>query len=148
MRMWHGIRPHRLAALLFLVLWVCAWAVTIITWERDAAGYSVGMNPVAIPLHFVLPLVLGILVGLPRRGGGHGSWKACALAGSVFGVVEFGVLWLVEGLWLPAAASEAPLSELAVGAIVGAVIYAAVCAVLAVVGGKVGRALGRRGSDV
>ena len=143
-----GIGIHRLVALFVLVLWASAWAVTVVTWERDAAGYSVGMNPIAIPLHLVLPLVLGGLVGSRASGAGRSSWRVCALAGLVFGVMQFGLLWLVDGLWLPAAEFEQPFWEMAVGAIVGTVIYAAVCAVLAVVGGKVGRTLGRRGSGV
>jgi len=143
-----GIGIHRLVALFFLVLWVSAWAVTVGTWERDAAGYSVGMSPIAIPLHLVLPFVLGGLVGLHRAGMRSVSWKACALAGLVFGVVQFGVLWLVDGLWLPSVEFEQPFWEMAVGAIVGTVIYAAVCVVLAVLGGKVVRTLGRRESDV
>jgi len=143
-----GIGIHRLVSLFFLILWASAWAVTVVTWERDAVGHSVGMNPIAIPLHLVLPCVLGGLLGARASSAGRSPWRVCALAGLVFGVVQFGVLWLVDGLWLPAAEFEQPFWEMAVGAIVGAVIYAAVCAVLAVVGGKVGGTLGRRGSDV
>lgn len=142
-----GIGIYRLVALLFSVLWVCAWAVTVVTWERDAAGYSVGMNPVAIPLHLVLPFVLGGLVGLRRAGTRSASGRVCTLVGLAFGVVQFGILWLADVLWLPAVESEAPFWEMAVGAMVGTVIYAAVCVVLGVLGGKVGRTLAPRRSD-
>lgn len=142
-----GIGIYRLAALLFSVLWVCAWAVTVVTWEHDAAGYSVGMNPVAIPLHLVLPFALGGLVGLGRSIASRAFWKTCALAGLAFGIAEFGILWLVDVLWLPAAELETPFWEMAAGAVVGTVIYAAVCVVLSMLGGKVGRTLARRRSD-
>jgi hypothetical protein len=131
--------------LIFLILWAAAWAVTALTWERDAAGYSVGMNPGAIPLHVVLPIVLGVLIGARGRPRG-GSWRACMIAGVAFGIVEFAVLSVLDVLWLPAAAAEPPFSELVVGGIVGTGIYAVACGVLAPLGGWVGRALLRRQS--
>jgi len=137
---WHGIRTHRLAALLFLVFWGSAWLLTVITWERDAAGYSVGMNSIAIPLHFVLPLVVGGLVGLSQSSASSAFWKACALAGLVFGVIHFAVLWLVDVLWLPEVESGPGFSELAAEALAFTLTYAAICVVLSMIGGKVSRA--------
>jgi len=137
---WHGIRTHRLAVLLFLMFWASAWLVTVITWERDVAGYSVGMNSIAIPLHFVLPFVVGGLVGLSRSSTPSALWKACALAGLVFGVIHFAVLWLVDVLWLPEVESGPGFSELAAEALAFTLTYAAICVVLSMIGGRVSRA--------
>ena len=138
---WNGIKTHRLAALLFALLWITAWFVTIATWERNPAGYSVGMSSIATPFHFVLPLVAGGLAGALRSKGSSTPWKACALAGLIFGVVHFAVLQLVDVLWLPEAEFGLGSTEWAAEALAFALTYAVICVVLSVIGGGTGRAI-------
>ena len=136
---WQGIRTHGLAALVFLAFWIVTWLVTAITWELDAEGHSVGMNSIAIPLHFVLPFVVGGLIGLFRNSTMGSFWKTCALAGLVFGVIHFLVLLVVDVLWLPQVESGVGFSELAAEALAFALSYAVICVVLSMVGGWVSR---------
>lgn len=134
-------RNGRLAALLFAVLWLSTWFVTVMTWEKDAAGFSIGMAPIAIPLHLLLPLILGLLPGLIRHDAS--PWKSYMLTGAIFAIAHFFILSLVDLLWLPAVKDSPPLAELAAGTLVGAVVYAAVCVVLSLLGGWIGRMLFR-----
>jgi len=143
-QLWHDIQTHRLATLLFLLLWAATWLVTVVTWERDAAGFSIGMAPLAIPLHLVLPLTLGALITLYRSNTPGTLLRTCALAGAIFGVVHFAILSLVDVLWLPEVESSPPFADLAGGTIVGAFVYAGVCVVLSMIGGGVSRALAAR----
>jgi hypothetical protein len=133
--LWQKLGRHPLATSMFAVLWLVTWLVTVLTWERDAAGYSIGMNLIAIPLHLALPLVLGVVVARCWADAPGARAKRCALAGLVFGFVEFGVLWLVDVLWLPALETEPAFLDEAAGALVGATLYAAGCVVLAMLGG-------------
>jgi len=135
---WQGLHRHPLATSSFTLLWLATWVVTVLTWERDAAGYSIGMSPSAIPLHFALPVFLGVIVGLYATTTLGFRARRFALAGAVFGVVEFAILALVDLVWLPAVEVPQPVSELVVGAMVGAVIYGGICAVLSLLGGGLG----------
>lgn len=92
------------------------------------------MSPIAIPLHFLLPLALGALVG--------SSWRvkqrvgrACAIAGAVFGMLHFGVVWLVDLLWIPPVESPMERSEFVAEALAFALGYVAICIVLSMVAG-------------
>jgi hypothetical protein len=134
-RVWRWLRRHPVATSLFAVLWLATWVVTVLTWERDATGYSIGMSPSAIPPHLVLPLLLGIIVGLYTTAAAGLRTKRCAVAGLVFGLVEFGILALVDLAWLPQVEAEQPFGEMVVGSIIGAILYAGGCAVLGVLGG-------------
>lgn len=142
-RLLDEIRTHSIAAALFVVLWAITWTITVVTWERDAAGYSVGMASIAIPLHLLLPLVLGVLVG----SGSHSPrtlTRTCGVAGLVFGFVHFAILWLVDVLWLPEVESRPPFADLAAEAVGFTLVYAIICVVLAIVGGRLGSALATR----
>jgi hypothetical protein len=129
------------AALLFVGLWLATWVVTVVTWERDAAGFSIGMNPVAIPLHMVLPLLLGTLIGRYGSAPPATLSRTCGFAGAVFGVVHFALLALVDVLWLPEVESSPPFTELVGGALVGAFLYALICVALSMIGGRASQAL-------
>lgn len=135
---WRWLRRHPLATSLFGLLWLATWALTVLTWERDAAGYSIGMSPSVIPLHCALPVFLGVIVGLYATAALGFRARRFALVGAVFGVVEFVILALVDLVWLPAVEVPQPLSEMVVGAIVGALIYAGISAVLSILGGGLG----------
>jgi hypothetical protein len=143
-RLWPGVRAHRLAALFFLGLWLATWLVTVVTWERDAAGFSIGMAPFAIPLHLLLPLVLGALMWLTRSDAPGTLLRTCALAGAIFGIVHAAVFSLVDLLWLPQVESPPPFAELAAGALLTAAMYAGACAGLSVIGGGFSRACAAR----
>ena len=143
-RLWHSVHTQPLAALLFLALWLTTWLVTVVTWERDAAGFSIGMAPLAIPLHLLLPLVLGALVWLYRSSAPSTLLRSCAFIGAIFGLVHATVFSLVDVLWLPQVESSPPLGELAAGAAVAAVVYAGVCVVLSTIGGAISRACAAR----
>ena len=142
-RRWHDLCPHRLAAILFLVLWFVTWLATIVTWERDAAGFSVGMGSLVRPLHLALPLLLGVLAGLYRGKPLRTLLGICALAGVTFGAVHFAILALVDALWLPSVEASPPFLELAAGAMVGALLYAGACTLLCMLGGGLGLAARR-----
>jgi len=144
--LWRRLGRHPLATSLFAALWLVTWLVTALTWERDAAGYSIGMNPIAIPLHVILPLALGVVVARCWADGPTARTKRCATAGLVFGFAEFAVLWLVDVLWLPALEIEPRFVDAAAGALVGAALYAAGCAALGMLGGALtaGMTAGRR----
>jgi hypothetical protein len=146
-QLWHDLRTHRWAALLFLLLWAATWLITIGTWERDAAGYSVGMSSVAIPFHLVLPVALGALVGLAWSAPSRPFWRACALVGLVFGIIHFALLLLVDAVWLPEVEAGPSPPDMAAEALAFAATYAIMCVVLSVIGGGVGRALAARLRD-
>jgi apolipoprotein N-acyltransferase len=133
-RLVQTLRRHPLATAIFTVLWLATWLVTILTWERDAAGRSVGMHRVAIPLHFVLPLVLGTVLALAAPGD-RAPVRRCVLGGIIFGIVEFVILALFDALWLPAPEPPTPVGELVIGTAAGAVLYAVACAVLSALAG-------------
>lgn len=133
--------PRWRPAGVFLALWFATWLVTVLTWERDAAGHSIGMAPPAIALHLVLPIVLGLVVVAWRAHGSSRSYGGqCALAGAVFGFFEFGVLALVDVLWLPQLETALPASEFLLGTLAGAVAYSALCVLLCLLGGWLGKA--------
>lgn len=139
-QLWQGVRTHRWPLLLFLGLWLGTWVVTVVTWERDAAGFSIGMAPFAIPLHLLLPLVLGALMWLYRSDAPGALLRTCAFAGAIFGIVHAAVFSLVDLLWLPQVESPPPFAELAAGALLTAALYAGGCVVLSTVGGRFSRA--------
>jgi hypothetical protein len=95
--LWHDIKSHRLAAAIFLVVWLAAWGITVGIWQYDADGYSFGMHPVSIPWHFVLPLVVGGLVGWWRAAFGAGI-KGGMLAGMLFCVTNMAILVAWSGI--------------------------------------------------
>jgi hypothetical protein len=138
-QVWHDIRSHPAASILFLVLWVAVLVGTVVTWQIDAGGHSVGMNPGAIPFHLVLPLIVGALVAGWCREALRPFGKACALAGLVFGVIHFAVLLLVDSLWIPAVENGLSLPDYAAEAAGFAAAYALISVVLSMVGGE-GRA--------
>lgn len=138
--LWQGIRTHRLSGLLFLALWLATWVVTVVTWEQDANGFSLGMEPLAVPLHLVLPLILGALVRMYGSNAPGTFLRTCALAGTIFAIAHFAILSLVDVLWLPELQFSPPFAELAAGTMFGAILYAAVCVVLSMIGGGVSRA--------
>ncbi len=53
---------HRPAAALFLAWWLATWVITAVTWLRGPTGEPVGMHPLAVALHALLPLAAGGLV--------------------------------------------------------------------------------------
>jgi hypothetical protein len=132
----HHTLPLRLRpALLFFALWMLTWAVTAVTWERDTAGYSLGMGAIAMPLHLVLPLVLGALLTNARGDPPATVVQRCALAGLGFSVLHCGVLVLVDTWWLPVVASAPPRSEFIAGTLVLLAVYGCASAGLCVIGG-------------
>lgn len=141
-QLWQALLRHPMAIAVFSLLWLVTWGVTVLTWERDAAGYSIGMAPGAIPLHLILPILLGGVVGLYATNPPGVNAKGCTLAGLALGLVQFGVLSIVDFLWLPAAEPGLPIGDLVAGTLVGAVAYAGVCAVLGVLGGGIRAGLG------
>ena len=139
-KFWQDIKTHRTASLLFLVCWIAVWAVTVGTWQYDAAGYSVGMGPVAIPLHFVLPLALGALIGWGGAGRPETSGKRCVLAGLIFSVIHFAVIPLGLSLFWRTAVKNEPDCWLAQWeALHFGLLYAVICIVLSIMGGRMSR---------
>jgi hypothetical protein len=135
---------YRVSLLPLLMLWAGAWLVTVVTWETDAAGYSVGMSPFAIPLHLLLPFLVGVVVGArptatPRKAG-----RACGIAGGLFGLIHFGVFWIVDLLWIPPVETPPPPADFAAEAVGWIIGYVIICMALAVLGGKARAAVGRR----
>jgi hypothetical protein len=142
--LWQAIRSHPRTTLLFILLWIATWVGTVVTWERDPAGYSVGMSPIAIPFHFVLPTLLGALVGTAWHGTPHGISKAYALVGGAFGAVHFALLWPVDAVWLPDVQSGLSRSEFVAEAVGFALGYTAICVGLGVFGGRLSRVVRSR----
>lgn len=138
---WHEIRNHPVASLLFFVLWVVVWAVTVAAWETDAAGHSVGMSSAAVPLHLLLPLVLGALVGWWWRSTPRSLGRVCAFAGLAFSALHVVALLMVGLVWIPQVESVPETSETVAGTLVFAVVYAAISIVLGMIGGTMGRSL-------
>jgi len=58
-KLWHDIKAHKLAAVLFLVYWLATLVVVPITWNE-------GIPFPVVLLLFTVPLIAGILVGLWR----------------------------------------------------------------------------------
>jgi len=136
MQLDHHTPPLRLRpALVFLALWMLTWAVTVVTWEHDAAGYSVGMGAIAMPLHLILPLVLGALLMNARSDSPATVVKRCALAGLGFSVLHCGILVLLDTWWLPTVAAAPPRSEFLAGTLVLLAVYGCASAGLCVIGG-------------
>jgi hypothetical protein len=132
-------RSMPVAVLMFLVCWGAVWSVTVGTWRYDGAGNSIGMGPIAIPLHFVLPLLLGRLAGL-RSEGGRVAWMWIGLAGLLFGALHYAVVPMTlrpafnplpsgaTGFWL-----DRP------EALYMGVVYALLCGGLSLAGAAMGR---------
>lgn len=135
-----AIRLHLAAGLIVLVLWISTWLVTVLTWVRDPDGFSIGMSVAAIPFHFLLPLLVGVVVALSWTGS-KTLQTASALAGLVFGLVHFAVLGLVDVVWLPEVRTPLTPRELVMEAIGFAFTYAAICVGLSIVGGRITRTL-------
>jgi hypothetical protein len=133
-----------MATALFLVAWVGTWLVTIVTWERDPAGYSVGMSPIAIPFHFILPALLGALVEVAWRGPPAAATRAYALIGGAFGAIHYALLWPVDAVWLPPVESVRSASDFWAEAVAFGLGYTAICGFLGVAGGRVSRAVAPR----
>ena len=142
--LWQGLRSHPATTAMLLAAWLATWIVTIVTWKRDAAGHSVGMAPAGIALHFALPLLVGAVVALVGGSASALRLRTCALAGLGFGLVEFGVLAVVDLFWLPSVEAPPPVLEQVAGAAVGAVLYAAICVVLSIGGGALSAAVAAR----
>ena len=85
-------RSIPISILMFVVCWGAVWSVTVGTWRYDDAGNSIGMGLIAIPLHIVLPLLLGRLIGLARYNSGRVSRIWSGLAGLAFAAVHYAVV--------------------------------------------------------
>ena len=142
--LWQGLRRHPATTALVSAAWLATWLVTVVTWKRDATGHSIGMAPSAIALHVALPLLVGVVVSVFGSPSPASRLKACALAGFGFGLLEFGILALVDLVWLPAVEAAPPISEQAAGTAVGAILYATLCVVLSIIGGTLSAGLAAR----
>jgi hypothetical protein len=142
------VQRHPLVIAAAITLWAIAWMVTVLTWQRDAAGYSVGMAPAAIVLHLLLPIALGGLAAHLNQSSVAQQLKAGALFGLAFGAFEFLVLLPVDLLWLPSLASEPPLTEQLFGTLAGMLVYMLLSLLLSTIGaaltGQMLRINGRR----
>jgi hypothetical protein len=138
-QLWHEVIGHRACAALFLVYWLAAWAITVLTW-------SGGMTPMAVVLHLLSPVIAGGMVGWWRAqaregllvGRGHlaGGPLAAALViladvALVFGAA--GLDGLLHGGWQASGA---------VGWLVEWVAWSAVLGLLALVLGLLGALVG------
>lgn len=101
-QLWFDIRNHRRTAIIFLGLWLISWALTVTVWQYDTSGYSLGMGPISIWPHFILPLVTGGLSGW-WQGGPYGKpaivrfvWVG-AIAGALFAAVNWAILLAWSG---------------------------------------------------
>lgn len=140
-------RSTPIAILMFLICWGAVWSVTVGTWRYDSAGNSIGMGLIAIPLQFVLPLLLGRLVGLRRPAGSRVPWVWSGLAGLAFAVVHYAVVPMTlrpafnplpegsSGFWL-----DQP-EALYLG-----LVYALLCVGLSTAGAAMGRGSGGPGA--
>lgn len=92
--LWHDIQVHRQVVTFFGLVWIAIWAVTVLTWWYDEAGYSAGMRDFATAFHFLLPFGAGILAGW---------WQAAALrglrVGALSGLLVAAADMLVMYLW-------------------------------------------------
>ncbi|MFP3914171.1 MAG: hypothetical protein ACLFWM_04800 [Actinomycetota bacterium] len=129
------VREHAVSVAVFLGLWATVWLLTVDTWETDPAGYSIGMSPVAIPLHFLLPLALGVLVSFWWDWSIPGPWRTHVLFGLGFGAGHLLVLWLADWLWLPATAIGVEAVDWVAEAAVLAVVYGVISVSLTALGG-------------
>jgi hypothetical protein len=99
------------------------------------------MNVIALPLHLVLPLAVGGLVGLFRSSLDKRPWKASAFGGLAFGAIHFAMLLLVDVVWLPAVEFQLGFLDFAAEALAFALVYLVICVGLSMIGGSVSRAV-------
>lgn len=105
-------RLDEVPVLPLLVGWTAVWLLTVVTWETDAAGSSVGTSPFVIPFHLLLPFAVGILAGARSSTSPRTERQVCGIAGGVVGMRNFGILLIVGPLWLPPVESPLSRSEL------------------------------------
>jgi hypothetical protein len=130
-----------MALFLFFASWVAVWGATVGTWQYDATGASIGMAPVAIPLHFLLPLLLGGLIGRWRADAPRIPWKSCVGAALAFGVAHFAIVpTFLRPVWNPRAETGPEFWLLQGEALVFGIVYLVVC----VGGALAGAALSRK----
>ncbi len=135
-RLREAVRRESRPLLLFGIGWMSVWVVTIATWETDPAGASVGMSPGSIPLHVVLPVGMGLIIGL-RSGFGAGTLvRVCLGAATILSLVHAALFASLDALlWSEPAigAADSTMEGLAF-----AVGYLALALGLSVIGGMVG----------
>ena len=135
-RLREAARRESRPLLLFGVGWVSVWVVTIVTWETDTAGASVGIWPGAIPLHVILPLGMGLIIGL-RSGFAAGHIARVSLgAATVFWLVHAALFASLDALFWSEpviGAADSVMEGLAF-----AIGYLALALGLSVIGGVVG----------
>lgn len=130
-------RRHLIGVLPLLMLWAGAWIVTVATWGTDPAGYSVGMNPFVIPLHLLLPFLIGTVVaGARPHAAAPDRWRTCGIAGGLFGLVHYGVFGIVALLWIPPVSAPLPHADFVAEAVAWAIGYVIVCILASVAGGR------------
>ena len=97
-QLWHDIKGHPLAAALFFVYWVGAWAVTALTWQG-------GMGALAVILHLLSPVIAGGLVGwwrAPVREGllvGRGHLAGGPLAAALVMLIDVAFIFAAAGVY-------------------------------------------------
>jgi hypothetical protein len=97
-QLWADVRHHPVAAALFLVYWLVAWAVAILTWSKD------GMSAPAAAMLMLGPVLAGGLVGwwrAPAREGlfvGRGHLAGGPLAGALVMLADVTVIFAADGL--------------------------------------------------
>ena len=122
---------------MLFAFWLASWLLTVLTWESDASGYSVGMAPVAIAMHAMMPIVLGLTMRVPTDSSRLLHIKEWVVAGLALGFFQFFVLAFVVKWWLPVVESPPAMLDLVAGTAAGAILYAGLCAVLSIVGGAI-----------
>lgn len=133
---------RRLPLLVFVIIWAGVLALTVVTWQTDPSGYSIGLHPGMIAPHLLLPVLLGVTVAWRRHALSAPPSGTCAWMGLVFGVAHAAAWWVMDVAWLPAVAEPASTWAEALGMATG---YAMASIVLCVAGGWAARALGSLG---
>ncbi len=89
-RLWHDVRAHGWAAVLFLVYWLATLAVDFVTWSHGIPGD-------VVILFLTTHLIAGALVGwwrasTPER---RSRWWSRILGGMLAGAIVAGMTWLL-----------------------------------------------------
>lgn len=130
-----------MALFLFVASWVAVWGATVGTWQYDANGASIGMAPVAVPLHLLLPVLLGGVIGRWRADVPGIPWTSCVAAAVAFAAAHFAVVPTLLGpVWNPRADVGPDFWLFQGEALRFGIVYLVVC----VAGTLAGAALSRR----